>query len=126
MAQVLVYSNADMALLIPIVAEAGHRVVEAYDSDEVVHLVLRGQFDIVMLPNEASPIDGLELLPLVRRLVLGAIVVVGHGDDAAIANSLLEGADAYLRHPVHPATLRIRLHTLLRRRPWVMGQAPGI
>ena len=105
-----------MAALVPIVAEAEHSVAEAYDSGEVLQLVIRSQFDIVMIPDGAEPIDGQEVLPLIRRLTLGAIIVVGDGDETAIANALLQGADQYLRFPVDSAILRSRLRSLLRPR----------
>ena len=89
MARILIYSSGDMAMLVPIVAEAEHSVVEAYDSGEILQLVIRSQFDIIMIPDGVKPIDGQEVLPLIRRLTLGAIIVVGDGDETAVANALL-------------------------------------
>ncbi len=113
MARILIYSSGDMAMLVPIVAEAEHSVAEAYDSGEILQLVIRSQFDIIMIPDGVEPIDGQEVLPLIRRLTLGAIIVVGDGDETAVANALLQGADQYLRFPVDSALVRSRLRALL-------------
>ena len=85
MATVLVYSIGDTADLTPVLAEAGHRVVEVYDSGEIIQLVLRSQFDVVIVPERAEPTEAGELLPLVRRLTSAAIVVAGDGDDSVAA-----------------------------------------
>jgi DNA-binding response OmpR family regulator len=126
LAKVLVYSDPDMANLVPIVADAGHRVVEAYSSEEVVQLVVRDQFDILIIPDEATPINDIDLLPFVRKLVLGAIVVLGRGDELAMTTALLEGADAYLPYPVDPVTLRIRLQSLLRLLSRLRPRSPDL
>ena len=103
-------------MLVPVLAEAGHRVVEAYNSGEVLQLVLRSQFDLVIIPDMSEPVDGQELLPLVRKLTLAAIVAVGHGDETAIANAFLQGADEYLRFPLDNSVTRSRVQALLRPR----------
>ena len=111
-------------MLVPVLAEAGHRVFEAYDSGEVLKLVLGSQLDLVMIPDESEPVDGQELLPLIRKLTLAAIVAVGHGDETAIANAFLQGADEYLRFPLDNAITRSRVQALLRPRRHVVPRQP--
>lgn len=116
MATVLILSLEEMAPLVGIVAESGHRVIEAYDSGQVLQQVMRRRPDVVMVPDDAEPVDGEELLPVVRRLTASAIVAVGPGQETRMANALFQGADAYLRFPVEADNVRSRLRALLRRR----------
>ena len=90
-------------------------MIEAYDSGHVLQLVMRRRYDVVILPEDARPVDGEELLPMVHRLTRAAIVVVGRGDETKMANALFQGADAYLRYPEEAGALRSRLRALLRR-----------
>ena len=55
MARVLVYSTGDIEALVPVLADAGHRVSEAYDASEAVRLVIQGQLDVVMIPELPEP-----------------------------------------------------------------------
>lgn len=116
MVTVLIVTREEMSSLIPIVAEAGHRVIEAFDSGHVLQLVMRQEPDVVIIPDDAEPIDGEELLPVVRRLTTGPIIVVGEGQETRMANALFQGADAYLRYPINAGMLRSRLSSLLRAR----------
>ncbi len=115
-ATVIIMSREEMSGLIPIVAEQGHRVIEAIDSGHVLQVVMRQRPDVVIIPDDAEPIDGEELLPVVRRLTTGPIIVVGEGQETRMANALFQGADAYLRYPISAGMLRSRLSSLLRAR----------
>ena len=115
MATVMIMSREEMSGLIPIVAEEGHRVIEAIDSGHVLQVVMRQQPDVIVMPDDAEPIDGEELLPIVRRLTTAAIIVVGEGQETAMASALFQGADAYLRYPIHGGMVRSRLRALLRQ-----------
>ena len=107
-----------------ILAEEGHRIVEAYDSGHVLQLIMRPGIDVVILPDDMEPMDGEELLPVIRRLTLATIVVVGEGEETTMASALFRGADAYLHYPDEPGRLRSRIRALLRPRR-VRRQAGG-
>ena len=77
MATVLILSGADTSALAPVVAEAGHRVVEAVDGDQMLQIGMRGEIHVAILPVDAEPIGGEELLRLMRRLTGAAIIAVG-------------------------------------------------
>ena len=115
MARALIYATGDIVPLVPILSESGNAVVEAYDSVEVVKLLLRGHFDLVWIPDGAEPTDADELLPLVRRLTDATLVVAGDGDDLAISMALMQGADHYLKLPDDINVIRSRLGAILRR-----------
>ena len=125
MATVLVFSREkESSGLIPLLAEAGHRVIEAYDSGHVLQVVMRQHPDALILPDDAEPIDGEELLPVMRKLTTAPIIVVGEGQETRMTNALLQGADAYLRLPIDGGRLRSRLIALLRT-PQARGAEDG-
>ena len=101
--------------LIAAVAEAGYRVIEAYDSGHILKLAVQGSLDLVIIPDDASPVDGEDLLPSIHRLTSAAIVVVGAGHEVKMINALVQGADAYLRYPDEARRLPSVIRALLRR-----------
>ena len=98
------------------VAEADHNVIEAYDSGHLLQLVIRQRPDVVIMPDKVKPVNGEEMLPVIRRLTTAAILVVGAEDETRMANALFQGADAYLRYPDEAGKVRSLLKALLRRR----------
>ena len=91
-------------------------MVEAYDSGHVLQLVMRREFDALVLPERAEPIDGEDLLPVIRRITSAVIIVAGPGEQTAMARALLSGADAYLQYPDEIENVRSRLRAALRPR----------
>ncbi len=108
MARILVVSRKELSPLMALLAEEGHSIVEAYDSGHVMPLVMRPGIDVVILPDDIEPADGEELLPVIRRLTLATIVVVGEGEEMTMANALFRGADAYLHYPDEPGPFAYR------------------
>lgn len=114
-ATVLILSEADTSALAPVVAAAGHRVVEAVDGDQMLQIGMRGKIHVAILPVDAEPIGGEELLHLICRLTSAAIIAVGPPRETEMVSALFHGADAYFPRPVDANMLVIRLRTLLRR-----------
>lgn len=88
------------------------------DVDTTAHLlasVMEDRPDLVFLPDTILPVGTLEVLPLLRRLTRAIIVVTGPGDETTVANSLLQGADIYVKMPLHRRDFVARLNALLRR-----------
>ena len=112
----MILSVGGLDPLIAAVAEDGHRVIEAYDVGHLLQLVMRGTPDVVVMPEDAQPANGEEILPLVRRLTTAAILLVGAGDEIKMANALFHGADYYVRYPEDAGKVRSRIRVLLRRR----------
>ena len=104
------------AQLVKAAAQARHKVIEAYDAGQALQEVMRHQPDATIIPDKAESADGVELLPLLRRLASGVIIVVGDGQGVSTARALFLGADAYWKYPVDDTELRSRLRTLLRPR----------
>jgi DNA-binding response OmpR family regulator len=120
----LILAREELSGLVATVAGAGHRVIEAFDAGHVLQQVMRHRLEAVILPDEVEPVDGEELLPIVRRLTTAAIAVAGRGGETEMAQALFRGADAYLRYPDEESRVRSRIRALLRR-PRVRRPAEG-
>ena len=102
--------------VVPLLAQAGYGVIEASTSGEALQWVVRRSPDAVILPDNAEPVEGVELLPVLRQMTSAIIVVVGEGGENRMAQALFQGADAYWKYPVDAGKLPSRLRSLLRRR----------
>ena len=89
--------------------------------DQQLHLIDDAP-RIVIVSEEMSPIDEVELLPVLRRLTDSPIITVGSGGEMAMVQALLQGADVYLTRPVNIRELMARIRALLRR----YGAAKGL
>jgi DNA-binding response OmpR family regulator len=69
----------------------------------------------IIMDEDMSPIDGIELLPVLRSYTDSLIVVKGSGGGQAAAQALLLGADIYLPRSVSVKEALTRIHALLRR-----------
>ncbi len=93
----------------------GIEVVAEADSGGGVARIMQCVPGVVLMAEEMPPLDGVELLPLARRLTSSPIIVVGDGGDTAVVKALLQGADMYLRRPVNYLELLGRIRALARR-----------
>ena len=100
----------------PILEDVGDRIVSANSSGEVLQEMIKRRPDIIILPDGTEPVEGVELLPVIRRMTDRPIVFVGGGDADRQAQTLLQGADAYLTLPLRRITVKSRLMSLLRPR----------
>ena len=96
--------------------ESGYVVDLAHDGIDGLHLVMEGDYDLIVLDGMLPGIDGLTLLAALRKskqtpvLMLTARVQV---DDRV--RGLLGGADDYLTKPFAFTELTARIQVLLRR-----------
>ncbi len=97
-----------------LVAE-GLKVSDVYTTSHLLASVMEDRPDLVFLPDTILPVGTLEVLPLLRRLTRAIIVVIGPGDETTVANSLLQGADIYVKLPLRRRDFVARLNALLRR-----------
>jgi DNA-binding response OmpR family regulator len=95
--------------------DAGFGVIEAGESGEGVRHTLDDSPRIIIVGEEVPPIDGVELLSLLRRLTESPIIVLGSGGEMAMVRALFQGADFYLTRPVNLSELLAHIRALLRR-----------
>lgn len=98
MATFLTLSREELWPLIAVVAESGHRIIAASDSGNVVQQVERRRPDVVLLPDDAEPIDGEELMSKVRSLTGAPLIALGECQESKMLDAFSQGADAYVRY----------------------------
>lgn len=95
--------------------EAGASVVEVSTGSQGLLQVLDLAPDVVVLAEEVPPLQGREVLAVLRRLSDAPVVILGSGGDPEEPTALDLGADSYLRRPLRPAVLVARIRALIRR-----------
>ncbi len=98
-----------------ILLSEGHRVVVAADGAEALARMEEGVPDLCLLDLKLPDIDGLQLLPQLRARAPGLQVVVmtAYGSAEIEREARALGALDFLRKPVDPGVLCLRLRELL-------------
>ncbi len=97
-------------------AQRGFRVHTAPDGLAGLRVVEREQVDVILLDLMLPKIDGISLIPVLRRTTEAPIVMLSaKGDVQARVTGLEAGADDYLAKPFDFAELAARLRSALRR-----------
>jgi DNA-binding response OmpR family regulator len=101
----------------------GYAVVTTTDGLQVVDLVLRQHFDLVLLDIKLPRVSGLELLREIRALSpsLNVILITGYASVETAVEGLKGGARDYLIKPFNLDELRVAIAKTLHS----TGVAPG-
>ncbi len=94
---------------------AGFRVLEATTSGDGAKCTLDNSPRIVVIAEEMMPLEGVDLLLVIRRLTDLPIIAIGSGGEIAMVQALVQGADVYLTRPVNIKEFLARIQALLRR-----------
>ena len=95
--------------------EAGLGIREEVRSAQGLRRILERDPGAIVMAEEMPSLDGLMLLPLVRRLTKAPVLMLGDGGEMAIVDALLGGADMYMTRPTNPMEMLARVRALLRR-----------
>lgn len=99
-----------------ILSHAGFRVTATGDPSEVLPLLARDRFDILLLDNWMPNLDGIELCRLIRSFDQKILIFFCSGalTEADKRSAFAAGAQGYIGKPVDPdeltATLRAALN----------------
>ena len=94
----------------------GYRVTPAADGREMIRLMEKGRFDLVVLDLMLPGEDGLSLCRRVRaESSLPIIMLTAMGEETDRIIGLEMGADDYLPKPFNPRELLARIKAVLRR-----------
>ena len=105
--------------------EAGYEVEEETRAAPAISRVMRRDPSVVVIAEEIPSLDGVEILPLLRRLTKAPIVVTGDGDDtSSVVRVLLDGGDAFIGRPLNRRELMARVRALLRRSESIRSGSP--
>lgn len=94
----------------------GYRVTPAADGREMMHLMEKGRFDLIVLDLMLPGEDGLSLCRRVRaESSMPIIMLTAMGEEMDRIIGLEMGADDYLPKPFNPRELLARIKAVLRR-----------
>lgn len=99
----------------PALEDAGFHVVGARDSMDGLQHLRNGTHRIVILSEDASLLEDVSLLPIVKRQTSTPVIVVGSGGKQAVVDSLTQGADVHLPRTTSVRVLLAHIRALLRR-----------
>ena len=116
-------SDEDRRNLVTALLGAGFRVIEEVESGDGLRRAVEEDPGAIIMDEDMPPIDGIELLPVLRSFTDSLIVVKGSGGGLAAAQALLRGADLYLPRSVSVKEVLVRVHALLSR--LVTGREPS-
>jgi len=98
-----------------VITSDGHRVAVAADGSEALARMAEAIPDLCLLDLKLPDIDGLQLLPQLRALApnLPVVVMTAYGSAEIEREARRLGAVDFLRKPVDPGDLCLRLRDLL-------------
>ena len=95
---------------------SGFQVASARESEQALADIAGSAPDLIVLRENSHRLNGDELCMRIRELSDAPIIVLGRSPfDAAGAEMLEMGADAYLTSPLNARALLARIRALLRR-----------
>lgn len=107
---------ASRSLLVSYLEQAGYRVSETAQADDLVTRVEQEQINLVLLDINLPGKDGLTLTRELRAVSkVGIILVTSSGDEIDRIVGLELGADDYVTKPFNPRELLVRAKNLLWR-----------
>ena len=79
----------------------GHDIIKAINSEKAVDLIKDGGFDLLITDIRMTPVDGMDLMKLARKVQpdMPSIVISAFSSDKTIQQSYDLGCIAYLRKP---------------------------
>lgn len=109
------------AILVWLLEDDGHEVVEAKDGLEAVNLFQQSEIDIVLMDVIMPVMDGLEAAREIKTLCVDGnhvpiIFLTALEDDKALSECLESGGDDFLSKPYNEAVLKAKIIAHLRIR----------
>ena len=101
----------------------GHRVTEAADGMEAVHLCRSHEFDLIVMDIMMPELDGFSACREIRKISQTPIIMLSaRGEEYDKINGFELGIDDYVVKPFSPKELMLRIEAIMKR---VQKQASG-
>lgn len=121
--QILVVDDqaTNRAILVWLLEDDGHEVIEAKDGLEAVNLFQQHPIDIILMDVMMPVMDGLQAAKKIKALSVDGnhvpiIFLTALDDDKALSECLESGGDDFLSKPYNEAVLRAKIRAHLRIR----------
>ena len=105
-------------LMVRVLADLGHQVIEASSGEEALRLVDEEQPDLILLDIMMPGVSGIEVCRQLRANrrseTIPIIVVSGANAKQGLEESIIAGADDFLAKPIAPLELMVRVRSILR------------
>jgi len=113
----IVDDNEDIRAFVRIsLEEDGYRVLEAIDGESALSIFRSESLDLILLDIGIGLPDGFEVCRIIRtESSVPIIMLTKRSDEVDEAMCLVAGADDYIRKPVSPRILSLRVANQLRR-----------
>ncbi|MFY0640266.1 MAG: SpoIIE family protein phosphatase [Bermanella sp.] len=113
--------ETNRAILVWLLEDEGHEVIEAKDGLEAVNLFQESSIDIVLMDVMMPVMDGLEAAKKIKELCgdnrhVPIIFLTALEDDRALSECLDSGGDDFLSKPYNEAVLKAKISAHLRIR----------
>jgi signal transduction histidine kinase len=114
----------DMLSIRKVVAELvkplGASIHEAQNGHDAIEKIIRTEYDVVLMDIEMPLMDGITALKQIRNvhnyLHLPVIMMTGLDDDSLITEAFNEGANDYVRKPIHAEEVVARIRSVIERK----------
>ncbi|WP_192484941.1 MULTISPECIES: response regulator transcription factor [Cysteiniphilum] len=102
-------------------SDEGFKVAQAFTGDEGINLSLTLDPDVILLDLMLPNISGMQVYQAIRHSYRGVVIMLtARDDDESEIEGLKLGVNDYLRKPVKPEILLLRIKKLLRENIAVM------
>jgi len=98
-----------------ILTKAGHQAAAAADGQEAIELIRKNRYDLILLDIKMPVMNGLQVMHILRRENLNALIVVitGYATVETAVEAMKAGAYDLLLKPFSPDSLRIAVNRAL-------------
>jgi DNA-binding response OmpR family regulator len=113
-----------------VLQRAGHLVTTAANAKEAVQHLQNGAYDLVFLDLKLPDADGIQFLPVIRRMYpqMPVLILTAHATLESAMEAVRQGARDYLLKPIDPTQIIERVSAVLaeqaqpKRRVEIMSQ----
>jgi DNA-binding response OmpR family regulator len=115
---VLEDDNRQLELTCSVVTSMGYGCVPFSRGQELLRILRRDNFDLLLLDWDVPDLSGMEVLKWVRErseVHIPVLFITNHVEERDIVRALENGADDFLSKPLRISELKARVRALLRR-----------